>query len=230
MAGFFGGLEQGLAGLGTSMWQGAKNIGDFIGLDGSLGYQGTWAAAAPGVISEAGKDAVTSMPSVFNSAPATGMLNGVPVAGATKLTAGALGSNTVGSIYDVNRAVNPTDYINAGTNNLLGNYDAFNAASSVTGDAAAKAAEAANHAGLYNHLKDGLAWTGTAAGKNTLDSASKIFGAYGTYKSNSDKMKMQHAYFNRQIADDNRAQRIDDADRAAWKTGYDNFKKGVQRG
>jgi len=59
MAGFFGGLEQGLAGLG-------------------------WAAAAPGVISEAGKDAVTS-----------------PVAGATKLTAGALGSNTVGSIYDV---------------------------------------------------------------------------------------------------------------------------------
>jgi len=29
-----------------SLWQGAKNVGDFAGLDGSFGYQGTWAPSA----------------------------------------------------------------------------------------------------------------------------------------------------------------------------------------
>jgi len=29
-------------GLFNSLWQGAENIGDFIGLDGNFGYQGTW--------------------------------------------------------------------------------------------------------------------------------------------------------------------------------------------
>ena len=29
-------------GLFDSLWQGVKNVGDFVGLDGQFGYQGTW--------------------------------------------------------------------------------------------------------------------------------------------------------------------------------------------
>lgn len=29
-------------GLLDSLWQGTKNVGDFVGLDGHFGYQGTW--------------------------------------------------------------------------------------------------------------------------------------------------------------------------------------------
>lgn len=36
------GLFDSLSGLGSSLLHGFENIGDFIGLDGSLGYQGTW--------------------------------------------------------------------------------------------------------------------------------------------------------------------------------------------
>jgi len=36
------GFFDGLSGLGSGLWQGTKNLGDFVGLDGSLGYQGTW--------------------------------------------------------------------------------------------------------------------------------------------------------------------------------------------
>jgi len=31
-----------LGSLGGALWQGAKNVGDFVGLDGNFGYQGTW--------------------------------------------------------------------------------------------------------------------------------------------------------------------------------------------
>ncbi len=31
-------------GLFDSLWQGAKNVGDFAGLDGKFGYQGTWSS------------------------------------------------------------------------------------------------------------------------------------------------------------------------------------------
>ena len=36
------GLGDLLGDIGSTLWQGAKNVGDFIGLDGKFGYQGTW--------------------------------------------------------------------------------------------------------------------------------------------------------------------------------------------
>ena len=36
------GLLSGLADIGSDLWQGAKDVGDFAGLDGKIGYQGTW--------------------------------------------------------------------------------------------------------------------------------------------------------------------------------------------
>ena len=36
------GFMEGLASLGSSIWDGAKNLGDFAGLDGDFGFQGNW--------------------------------------------------------------------------------------------------------------------------------------------------------------------------------------------
>ena len=49
---FLDGLATGAANVGTSLWNGVKNTGDFLGLDGSFGYNGTWNGSNPSFFSQ----------------------------------------------------------------------------------------------------------------------------------------------------------------------------------